>query len=70
MVGEVYSSTCLAIADSFGDQQATCSCGGHGDKIHKHDFIRDASFSAAKSAVLALKKRNSIPNSRFKQSTC
>ena len=31
-------------------------CGGNGDRIHRHDSIRDAVFSAAQSAALAPRK--------------
>ena len=31
-------------------------CGGNGDRIHKHDSLRDVLFSAAQSAALAPRK--------------
>ena len=40
---------CHAVADPFGDHQV--GCGGNGDRIHRHDSIRDAVFSAAQSAA-------------------
>ena len=33
---------CHAVADPFGDHQV--GCGGNGDRIHRHDSIRDAVF--------------------------
>ena len=45
---------CLGAADAFGDHQV--GCGGNGDRIHRHDSIRDALFSAAQSAALAPRK--------------
>ena len=36
---------------THGDHQV--GCGGNGDRIHRHDSIRDAVFSAAQSAALA-----------------
>ena len=35
-------------------------CGGNGDRIHRHDYIRDALFSAAQSAALA--PRREVPS--------
>ena len=43
-----------AAADPLGDHQV--GCGGNGDRIHRHDAIRDALFSAAQSAALAPRK--------------
>ena len=43
-----------AAADPLGDHQV--GCGGNGDRIHRHDSIRDALFSAAQSAALAPRK--------------
>ncbi len=43
------SSVCLP--DAYGDHQV--GCGGNGDRIHRHDSIRDALFSAAQTAALA-----------------
>ena len=45
---------CSRQADSFGDHQV--GCGGNGDRIHRHDSIRDGFFSAAQSAALAPRK--------------
>ena len=45
---------CQGVADAFGDHQV--GCGGNGDRIHRHDSIRDALFSAAQSAALAPRK--------------
>ena len=39
---------CHTVADPFGDHRV--GCGGNGDRIHRHDSIRDAVFSAAQSA--------------------
>ena len=46
------------IADSFGDHYV--GCGGNGDRIHRHDSLRDVLFSAAQSA--ALTPRKEIPS--------
>ena len=45
---------CQAEADPQGDHQV--GCGGNGDRIFRHDSIRDALFSAAHSAALAPRK--------------
>ena len=45
---------CLGASDAFGDHQV--GCGGNGDRIHRHDSIRDALFSAAQTAALAPRK--------------
>ena len=42
---------CRGACDAYGDHQV--GCGGNGDRIHRHDSIRDAVFSAAQSAALA-----------------
>ena len=42
------------IADPFGDHHV--GCGGNGDRIHRHDSIRDVLFTAAQSAALAPRK--------------
>ena len=52
-----YKDTCPVFqvtADAYGDHQV--GCGGNGDRIHRHDSIRDAVFSAAQSADLAPRK--------------
>ena len=49
---------CQVAADPFGDHQV--GCGGNGDRIHRHDSIRDALFSAAQSAALA--PRREVPS--------
>jgi hypothetical protein len=41
-------------ADPLGDHQV--GCGGNGDRIHRHDNLRDTLFSAAQSAALAPRK--------------
>ena len=41
-------------ADSLGDHKI--GCGGNGDRIHRHDALRDALFSAAQSAALGPRK--------------
>ena len=41
-------------ADPFGDHHV--GCGGNGDRIFRHDSIRDAIFSAAQTAALAPRK--------------
>ena len=45
---------CHNTADPFGDHQV--GCGGNGDRITRHNAIRDVVFSAAQSAALALSK--------------
>ena len=45
---------CQSPADRFGDHQV--GCGGNRDRIHRHDSLRDALFSAAQSAALAPRK--------------
>ena len=45
---------CQRVTDPYGDHQI--GCGGNGDRIHRHDSIRDAVFSAAQSAALAPRK--------------
>ena len=42
------------IADPFGDHHV--GCGGNGNRIHRHDSIRDVLFTAAQSAALAPRK--------------
>ena len=51
------------LADPFGDHHV--GCGGNGDRIHRHDSIRDVLFSASQSAALAPRKElpSSIPGS-------
>ena len=55
-------SVCHSSADIFGDHHV--GCGGNGDRIHRHNSIRDAIFTAAQSAALAPLKEFShlIPN--------
>ena len=55
---------CLVSADSYGDHHV--GCGGNGDRIHRHDSIRDAVFSAAQTAALAPRKEvpSLIPSSQ------
>ena len=45
---------CRSVADPFGDHHV--GCGGNGDRIHRHNSIRDAIFSAAQTAALAPRK--------------
>ena len=42
---------CRSTADAYGDHQV--GCGGNGDRIARHNAIRDVLFSAARSAALA-----------------
>ena len=42
---------CRSTADAFGDHQV--GCGGNGDRIARHNAMRDVIFSAAQSAALA-----------------
>ena len=39
---------CLAATDPFGDH--FIACGGNGDRILRHNSVRDVLFSAARSA--------------------
>ena len=54
---------CHSSADPFGDHQV--GCGGNGDRISRHNAIRDVVFSAAQSAALAPSKETPslVPNS-------
>ena len=54
---------CHGIADPFGDHQV--GCGGNGDRIARHNGIRDVLFSAAQCAALATTKEasNLVPGS-------
>ena len=45
---------CIHAVDQFGDHQV--GCGGNGDRIHRHDSVRDALFFAAQTAALAPRK--------------
>ena len=45
---------CQGASDAFGDHQV--GCGGNGDRIHRHDAIRDVLFSVAQAAALAPRK--------------
>ena len=47
---------CLCAVDQFGDHQVWC--GGNGDRIHRHDSVRDALFSAQ---TAALAPRKEVP---------
>ena len=49
---------CKALADPFGDHHV--GCGGNGDRIHQHNSIQDAIFSAAQTAALA--PRRELPS--------
>ena len=51
-------SICQEAADPFGDHHV--GCGGNGDWIFRHDSIRDALFSVAQSAALALQEASSL----------
>ena len=57
-------SICQGAADPYGDHHV--GCGGNGDRIFRHDSIRDAIFSVAQSAALAPRKEapSLIPSSR------
>ena len=45
---------CQGAADPYGDHHV--GCGGNGDRIFRHDSIRDALFSVAQSPALAPRK--------------
>lgn len=57
-------AVCRSKNDDYGDHQV--GCGGNGDRIYRHDAIRDTLFSAAQSAALAPRKEVPalIPDSR------
>ena len=61
--GQFTCPECRGSADPFGDYQV--GCGGNGDRISRHNAIRDVVFSAAQSAALALSKEapNLVPDS-------
>ena len=42
---------CKATADEYGDHQV--GCGGNGDRIYRHNAVRDVLYTAAQSAALA-----------------
>ena len=42
---------CHATADEFGDHRV--GCGGNGDRIYRHNAVRDVLYTAAQSAALA-----------------
>ena len=46
------------IMDPFGDHQV--GCGGYGDRIYRHNALRDVLFSAAQSAALAPRKSQTL----------
>ena len=54
---------CHSTADEFGDHQV--GCGGNGDRIARHNAIRDVLFVAAQSAALAPSREASgvVPDS-------
>ena len=54
---------CHSTADKFGDHQV--GCGGNGDRIARHNAIRDVLFVAAQSAALAPSREASgvVPDS-------
>lgn len=49
---------CHSAADPFGDHHV--GCGGNGDRILRHNSLRDAIFTAAQSAALA--PRREVPS--------
>ena len=55
---EVRRPICQAVADPLGDHQV--GCGGNGNRIFRHDSLRDALFSAVQSAALA--PRREVPS--------
>ena len=61
--GQFTCPECRGSADPFGDHQV--GCGGNGDRISRHNAIRDVVFSAAQSAALAPSKEtpNLVPDS-------
>ena len=63
-------SICQVVADPLGDHEV--GCGGNGDRIHRHDSVRDALFSAAQTAALAPRKEvpSLIPGTSSRPPTC
>ena len=61
---EVQCPVCHVVADPFGDHHV--GCGGNGDRILRHNALRDAVFSSAQSAALAPQREvpSLIPNSQ------
>ena len=61
--GQFTCPECRGSADPFGDHQV--GCGGNGDRISRHNAIRDVVFSAAQSEALAPSKEtpNLVPDS-------
>ena len=57
---------CRSSADIFGNHQV--GCGGNGDRISRHNAVRDVLFSAAQSAALAPTKEapSLIPDSSMR----
>ena len=49
---------CQVTADSLGDHQV--SCGGNGDRIFRHDSLREVLYSGAQAAALA--PRREVPS--------
>ena len=47
-------AACQSAADYFEDHHV--SCGGNGDRIHRHDSLRDSLLAPAQSAALAARK--------------
>ena len=45
---------CHSVAGPFGDHQV--GCGGNGDRIYRHDALRDAVFSTAQTVALVPKR--------------
>ena len=45
---------CSSNSDPYGDHMV--SCGGNGDRIHRHNSLRDVMFSVAQSATLSPRK--------------
>ena len=45
---------CSSNSDPYGDHMV--SCGGNGDRIHRHNSLRDVIFSVAQSAALSPRK--------------
>ena len=55
---------CSGTADEYGDHQV--GCGGNGDRIFRHNAVRDVIFSVAQSAALAPTREASgvVPDSQ------
>ena len=50
---------CQVTIDGFGDHRVSCS--DNGNRIHRHDSLRDALLSVTQSAALAPRREVHVP---------